>query len=107
MKPLARRLLPLVALLSVSSVPAQQPSAPPAAPGSPPLLQRDGPPNLTANVRAVILDVVVTDAKGQPVHGLTKANFTISEDGVTQRVDSLHEHVPAEQSTQMPKNPPN
>ncbi len=35
------------------------------------------------------MDVVVTDSKGQPVSGLTKADFSVSEDGKPQQVLSF------------------
>jgi VWFA-related protein len=36
-------------------------------------------------VRRLVLDVVVTDAAGKPVHGLTKDDFSIAEDGRPQK----------------------
>lgn len=44
---------------------------------------------LKTNVNRVLVDVVVTDAHGQPVHGLTKSDFTIQEDGQLQTVLSF------------------
>lgn len=41
------------------------------------------------NVNRVLVDVVVTDAHGQPVHGLTKNDFTVQEDGQPQTVLSF------------------
>ena len=45
-------------------------------------------PSLTirANTRLVVVDVVVTDKKGRPVPGLKADDFTIEENGKTQRV---------------------
>ncbi len=40
-------------------------------------------------VNRVILDVVVTDANGKPVHGLNQRDFTVSEDGVKQKILSF------------------
>ncbi len=40
-------------------------------------------------VNAVLLDVVVTDAKGNQILGLTKDDFLVTEDGKPQAVDSL------------------
>ncbi len=42
-----------------------------------------------ANVRRVVVDVVVTDSKGQPVRGLTKADFSVAEDGRPQQILSF------------------
>lgn len=43
----------------------------------------------TFEVRLHNLDVVVTDAQGKPVHGLTKDDFVILEDGVQQNVTNF------------------
>jgi len=41
------------------------------------------------NVNRVVVDVVVTDANGKAVHGLTKQDFSIYEDGVPQNTLSF------------------
>jgi VWFA-related protein len=43
-------------------------------------------------VRRVILDVVVTDSSQKPVHGLTREDFSVAEDGKAQRVLSFDVH---------------
>jgi VWFA-related protein len=45
-------------------------------------------PSLTlrANTRLVVLDVVVTDKKGQAITGLTADDFTVEENGKKQKV---------------------
>src|SRR6266851_10410748 len=45
-------------------------------------------PSLTirANTRLVVVDVVVTDKKGQPVTGLKAEDFTVEENGKKQKV---------------------
>jgi hypothetical protein len=43
-------------------------------------------------VNRVIVDVVVTDAKGEPVHGLSQHDFSVSEDGQSQRILSFDVH---------------
>lgn len=43
----------------------------------------------TFEVRLHNLDVVVTDAKGQPVRGLTKDDFVVLENGVSQEVSNF------------------
>lgn len=40
-------------------------------------------------VRRVVVDVVVTDKKGNPVHGLTRNDFTVYEDNQIQEVRSF------------------
>lgn len=41
---------------------------------------------IRANTRLVLVDVVVTDKKGQPVTGLKAENFTVEENGKKQKV---------------------
>jgi VWFA-related protein len=41
--------------------------------------------------RETIVDIIVTDAKGQPVRGLSKSAFTIKEDGKPQPIRSFGE----------------
>jgi VWFA-related protein len=62
-------------LTAVASAPAQQPQSPPVVSGP-------ETPAFHAESRLVSLDVVVTDAKGNPVPGLTRSDFTVSENGV-------------------------
>ncbi len=47
---------------------------------------------LKASTNLVILDVVVTDAAGKPVHGLSAADFVLKEDGKPQTVKNFTEH---------------
>jgi VWFA-related protein len=49
-------------------------------------------PTIKVETRTVLVDVVVTNAKGQTVLGLTKDAFRIAEDGVTQTISSFEEH---------------
>ena len=48
-------------------------------------------PTLKVYSRETIVDVLVTDEKGQPVRGLTQSDFTISEDGDPQPIRSFAE----------------
>src|SRR5665213_688770 len=52
---------------------------------------------LTVKVSRVVLDVVVTDAKGKPVEGLKQDDFKVLEDGVVQplRFFDVHTGAPA------------
>jgi VWFA-related protein len=43
----------------------------------------------------VQVPVVVTDKSGNHIHGLTKADFTILENGKTQKISTLEEIIPA------------
>jgi VWFA-related protein len=60
--------------------------------GGPMMLQAQDPtaevPTITirANTRLVVVDVVVTDKKGQPVTGLKAQDFVIEENGKKQRI---------------------
>jgi VWFA-related protein len=47
---------------------------------------------IRTTARLVVLDVVVADGRGQPVKGLVASDFTLSEDGVPQRLASFVEH---------------
>jgi VWFA-related protein len=56
--------------------------------------QTSAPPQYTiqARVPLTIVDVTVTDAKGQPVHGLKQSDFTILEDKQEMKPNSFEEH---------------
>ena len=45
------------------------------------------------NVRRVVVDVVVTDAKGNPVEGLKQGDFKVMEDGVVQPLRFFDVHT--------------
>jgi VWFA-related protein len=48
---------------------------------------------IKSDVRMVLVDVVVTGAKGQPASGLKKEDFQVSEDGKAQAVSFFEEHT--------------
>jgi VWFA-related protein len=52
---------------------------------------------LRANTRLVIVDVVATDAKGQPVKDLQAADFTVLENGQPQKISNFTFHHPGEE----------
>ena len=62
---------------------AQQPSPPPKDPGL----------VLHVTTRMVLVDTVVLDKEGRPVRGLKADDFTLTEDGVHQRIASFSEHI--------------
>jgi VWFA-related protein len=68
--------------------------------------QQSNVPTIKVTARETVVDVTVTDAKGNPVHGLTQADFTVKEDGKVQPIRSFDEYgseaVPAPE-----KLPPN
>jgi VWFA-related protein len=58
-----------------------------ADPQQPPPQRAAG--TVKGDVTAVLIDVVVRDKKGQPVHDLTQADFEVIEDGVPQPIGSF------------------
>jgi VWFA-related protein len=73
---------------------------------------QNGKPGYTlrARVPLTILDIVVTDAKGHPVHGLKQSDFTILEDNQPMSSKSFEEHRSEEASPPAPAQltlPPN
>ena len=59
-----------------------------------------------STVNRVILDVVVTDAQGKPVRGLSRHDFSVTEDNVPQRVLSFDVHDLDAASEVLPPNLP-
>lgn len=54
----------------------------------------DAASTLKTTTRVVLLDVVVTDKSGKPVHGLKGHDFTVLEDGKAQQVMGFEERGP-------------
>jgi VWFA-related protein len=65
-------------------------------------------PVIKSEVRIVLVDVVVTQGRGEPVAGLRKEDFQVSEDGRAQTVSFFEEHksVPLTR-VKLPPMPPN
>ncbi len=66
-------------------------------------------PTLQVYSRETVIDVTVTDAKGQPIHDLKDSDFTVKEDGKPQAVRSFREIrentvPPARNPPQLPPN---
>jgi len=73
---------------AVKPAPAK-PGAAAAAPAAP-----DQPgPSFQSQVELVTVDTVVADRKGQPVAGLTRDDFTVTENGVPQKITSFESVV--------------
>jgi VWFA-related protein len=74
-----------------------EPQPNPATPASPDAsAPKQGPassggPTLQVYSRLTVVDVTVTDAKGQPVHDLKQSDFAIKEDGNAQPINSFSE----------------
>ena len=66
-------------------------------------------PVLKTTTREVVLDVVITKNNGDPVKGLMKQDFVVTEDGQSESIDFFEEHAPGErpqdQATEMPPLP--
>ncbi len=63
---------------------------------------------IKTNVRRVLVDVVVTDSKGEPVTGLKKEDFEILEDGKPETIATFEEHRGASmKQIKLPPMPPN
>jgi VWFA-related protein len=76
--------------------PAQQPASEPAT--------------LHVKSRIVVVDVVVTDSKGNAVHGLKSSDFALLEDKQSQTIRHFEEHTAAPPDATLPpqpKMPPN
>src|SRR5277367_6170088 len=86
-------LLPLLSVLSLHSQTAPDSSTPVAS--------------IKSSVRLVLVDVVVTNGKGEAVTGLHKDDFQILEDGKPQTISTFDEHhgVPPTQ-IKLPTLPP-
>jgi VWFA-related protein len=108
---------PLIALIAVSlSSWAQNtpPASTPSAVSSQPATKQSGPgsvPTVKASAELVIVDVVVTDSGKKPVHGLTAADFKLTESNVPQVIKHFEEHTAltsadAAKFASMPKLPP-
>jgi VWFA-related protein len=83
----------------LSQVPAAQQGTQQGAPPGPPVS------TFTAVSREVQLDVVVVDAKGHPVTGLTKDDFVLTENGEVQPLRDFEEHGPMSAAEQAALNP--
>lgn len=59
------------------------------------LAQKANPASTTIQVtsRIVYVDVIVRDASGHVVHGLTRQDFKVEEDGKSQTIDYFDEHI--------------
>jgi VWFA-related protein len=102
--------------VAVTAVPAKAFDSPQAvAPAGTP---REASPQDSAQITTlrvtsnlVVIDVVVTDGKGNPVHGLTRDDFTLTESGKPQMVKRFEEHtvLPLAETSKvssLPKLPP-
>jgi hypothetical protein len=66
-----------------------------SVPSSNPADQGDSAATIKTTTRIVLLDVLVTNKAGRPVHGLKASDFTVLEDGKPQQVRGFEERGPA------------
>jgi VWFA-related protein len=64
-------------------------------------------PTIQVYSRETIVDVTITDKDGKPVHGLTRDDFTVKEDGKPQAIKSFAEFGNATPIQPPPQLPPN
>ena len=76
-----------------SSLPATAPAATPAVPNGTQPVATTGVATIHARTNLVVVDVVVTDSKKNPIHGLQKSDFTLMEDGKLQVIRNFEEHT--------------
>lgn len=74
-------LLALLASISIQAQDASQPNSEPQV------------PTIKTEANVVLVDVVVTKGKGEPVVGLHKEDFQVSEDGHPQTISFFEEHT--------------
>jgi VWFA-related protein len=88
---IARCLSATPLLFVLSSAPAQQaPTSPSTSAATPQSTEPAG--TLHTGTQLVIVDVVVQDRAGHPVHGLSQENFVLSEQKKPQTVRNFEEH---------------
>jgi VWFA-related protein len=94
-------------LLAVTTLGAPHLDSEMRASDQPPQPTTAAAPTLKVYSRETIVDVTVSDSKGNPVHGLTQADFTVNEDGNPQPIRSFAEFGPPSQSPTSRRLPPN
>lgn len=77
-------MIAVLTVLASAFVSAQQPS-PPA---------NDSGVRFRVTTRIVLVDAIVLDKQNNPVQGLKADDFTVTEDGVRQRITSFSERIP-------------
>lgn len=60
---------------------------------------------IQANTNLIVVDVVVTDSRRNPIHNLTKSDFKVLENGLPQSIDSFEEHHAWEAAAPLPPAP--
>lgn len=100
MKP--ARLAPAFLVLAVAAgLPAQEAPVAPEPPAG-----QVAPPTFAAEVEQVVVDLVVTDKKGDPITGITREDLIVTEDGVPQRIVSFEAIELPDEPAEEPPPPP-
>jgi len=85
--------LPAIALLMLAAMlPAQTAALAKSSGSSASQSDSQAVPVIRTSAKLVVVDVVVTDGSHKPVHGLTEPDFTLTENGVPQKLRSFEEH---------------
>ena len=92
--------LPGLLLIASSSLCIAQSAQPAQTPQSQPAVE-----TLHTGTQLVIVDVVVEDASGHPIHGLTRNNFTLTEQKKPQAIRDFEEHTLADKKPGPPIPP--
>ncbi|WP_213807859.1 VWA domain-containing protein [Granulicella sp. dw_53] len=69
------------------------------------LAQTPAPPTLRTGAQLVIVDVTVTDSRGNPIHDLKQSDFSLQESGAPQTISHFDEHS-APTAADLAKSPP-
>ena len=98
-----RSVLAMIACVAGSLAAQQNVPTPPPAGNPEPLKSKDLV--FKTSVRRVIVDVVVSDSLGNPVSGLTAADFSLKEDSQPQKIRTFDIHDFDSASDSLPKLP--
>jgi len=83
---------------------AQAPAA--AAAAKAPAADAEKTPSFAAGVEQVVVDLVVTDKKGEPIRNIARGDLSVSEDGVPQTVVTFEAIQLPDQPSAAPPPPP-
>lgn len=72
------------------------------APAAPKASSPQSAPTFKSNSRLVVVDVVVSNGNGDPIHDLKEQDFTVLEDGKPQKIVSFDEERPDAKATAVP-----
>ena len=92
--------------LRVAASPAAAQAVPPQPPQTqPPAPAEQQPPRIRTGINYVRVDVIVSDKSGKPLLDLNQAEFSLTEDGKAQTIDSFSV-VKVDEATQTEAGPP-